>query len=127
MCNLHSLYLNQLVIKLNNKLVEWANKGQMNFNVDECSLMYIRQNNVKSRYNMSNQQLPTKDQQWKLLIIIIKDLKFQKQTKELQMYSCWFSRISGYGWYPQVYISYQRVDSHSYRDRPCRYTDRARI
>ena len=45
------------------KLAEWVNKWQMSFNVDRCSAMYIRHNNMKSNYNMSNQQLPTTDQQ----------------------------------------------------------------
>ena len=45
-----------------NKLVEWVNKWQMSFNVDKCSVMHIGQNNMKSNYNMSNQQLPTTDQ-----------------------------------------------------------------
>ena len=42
-----------------NKLVEWANKWQMSFNVDKCSVKHIGQNNMHSNYNMSNQQLPT--------------------------------------------------------------------
>ena len=45
-----------------NKLVEWANKWQMSFKVDKCSVLYIRHNNMQSNYNMSNQQLPTTDQ-----------------------------------------------------------------
>ena len=61
-----------------NKLVEWANKRQMSFNVDKCSVMHIGHNNMKSNYNMSNQQLPTTDQQQDLGIIITKDLKWQK-------------------------------------------------
>ena len=54
-----------------NKLVEWANKWQMSFNVDKCSVMHIG-HNMKSNYNMSNQQLPTTEQQWDLGIIITK-------------------------------------------------------
>ena len=65
-----------------NKLVEWANKWQMSFKVDKCSVMHIRHNNMKSNYNMSNQQLPTTDQQRDLGIIITKDLKWQKQTEK---------------------------------------------
>ena len=41
-----------------NKLVEWANKWQMNFNVD-CSVMHIGHNNMQGNYNISNQQLST--------------------------------------------------------------------
>ena len=44
-----------------NKLVEWANKWQMSFYVDKCSVMHMGQNNMQSNYNMSNQQLPTTD------------------------------------------------------------------
>ena len=38
--------------------------------------------NMQSNYNMSNQQLPTTDQQPDLGIIITKDLKWQKQTEK---------------------------------------------
>ena len=65
-----------------NKLFEWANKWQMSFNVNKCSVMHIRHNNTQSNYNMSNQQLPTTDQQQDLGIIITKDHKWQKQTEE---------------------------------------------
>ena len=44
-----------------NKLVEWANKWQMSFNVEKYSVMHIGHNDMKSNYNMSNQQLPTTD------------------------------------------------------------------
>ena len=46
-----------------NKLVEWANKWQMSFNVDKYSVMHIGHNNLHSNYNMSNQHLLTTDQQ----------------------------------------------------------------
>ena len=55
-------------------LVEWANKWQMSFNVDKCSVIHIGHNNMQSNYNMSNQQ-------WDLGIIIMKDLKWRKQRK----------------------------------------------
>ena len=55
----------------------------MNFNVDKCSVMHIRHNNMQSNYNMSNQQLLTTDQQQDLGIIITKDLKWQKQTEKI--------------------------------------------
>ena len=45
------------------KLVEWSNKWEMNFNVDKCSVMHIGHNNMQDNYDMSNQQLPTTDQQ----------------------------------------------------------------
>ena len=42
-----------------NKLVEWANKCQMSFNADKCSVMHIGHNNVQGNNNMSNQQFST--------------------------------------------------------------------
>ena len=65
-----------------NKLVEWANKWQINFNVDKCSVMHIGHNNMQGNYNMSNQQLPTTDRQRDLGIIIAKYLKWQKQSEK---------------------------------------------
>ena len=53
-----------------NKLVEWANKWQMNFDIDKCSVMHIGHNNRQSNHYMSNRQLPTTDQQRDLGIII---------------------------------------------------------
>ena len=58
-----------------NKLVEGANKWLMSFNVDKCSVMHIKHNNMKSNYNMSNQQLLTADQQRELEIITKKAFK----------------------------------------------------
>ena len=34
------------------KLVVWANKWQMSFNIDKCSVMHIGHNNMQSNYNM---------------------------------------------------------------------------
>ena len=65
-----------------NKLVHWANELQMSFNVDKCSVMHIGHNNMKSNYNMSNQQLPITDQQRDLGIIITKDLKCKNKPRK---------------------------------------------
>ena len=82
-----------------NKLVEWANNWQMTFNVDKCSVMHIGHNNMQSNYNMSNQQLPTTDQQQDLGIIITKDLKWKnkqrKATKRPTEYCHSLPAISG--------------------------------
>ena len=61
-----------------NKLVEWASKWQMSFNVEKCSVMHIGHNNMQSNYNISNQQLPTADQQRDRGIIIKNGIKWQK-------------------------------------------------
>ena len=55
----------------------------MSFNVYKCSVMHIGLNNMQSNCNMSNQQLPTTDQQRDLGIFITKDLKWQKQTEKI--------------------------------------------
>ena len=65
-----------------NKLVKWAKKWHMNFHVDKCYVLHIGHNNIQGNYNMSNQQLPTTDQQRDLGIIITNDLKWQKQTEK---------------------------------------------
>ena len=44
--------------------------------------MHIGHNSMQGNYNMSNQQLPTTDQQRDLGIIITKDFKWQKQTEK---------------------------------------------
>ena len=94
-----------------NKLVQWANEWQMNFNVDKCSVLHIGHNNVEGNYNMSNQQLPTTDQQRDLRIIITKDLKWQKQTEKRgktanRVLGCQVSGGSG----PQFQVQKQRTD-----------------
>ena len=68
----------------NNKLVEWRNKWQMNFNVDKSSVMHIGHKNMQGNYNMSNQQLPTTDQKRDLRIIITRDLVSKTNRDKLQ-------------------------------------------
>ena len=53
----------------------------MSLNEDKCSVIHIGHNNMQSNY-MSNQQLPTTDQQLDLGIRITKDLKWQKPNRE---------------------------------------------
>ena len=75
-----------------NKHVEWANKWQMGFNVDNVLWYTSDTTTMQSNYNMSNQQMPRSDQQWDLGIIITKDLMFQKQTEK----SCKTKRVLGF-------------------------------
>ena len=61
----------------------------MSSNVDKCSVLHIGHNNVQGNYNMmSNQQLPTTDQQRDLGIIITKDLKTSPKTSKQTEKSC---------------------------------------
>ena len=59
-----------------NKLVEWANMWQVNFNLDKSSVMHIGHNNMQCNNTMSNQQLPTTDQPAGSGIISTKNLKW---------------------------------------------------
>ena len=45
-----------------NKLVELANKWQINLNVDKCSVMHIGHNNMQGNYNMADLQFPKTNQ-----------------------------------------------------------------
>ena len=78
-----------------NKLVEWANKWEMSFNVDKCSVVHIGHNNMQSNYNISNQQLPTTDQQQDLGIIVTKENKQRKAAKRPTEYWDSLPAISG--------------------------------
>ena len=64
-----------------NRLVDWANIWQMNFNIDKCAVMHIGHNNIQHIYTMANQQLIATEEQCDLEITITRDLKWQKQTK----------------------------------------------
>ena len=85
----------------------------MSFNADKCSVMYIGHNNMQTNYNMSNQQLPTTDQQRDLRIVITKDLKWQKQTEK----SCKNCQQSTGVHCQQFQVQKQRID-HPIRQIP---------
>ena len=81
-----------------NKVVEWANKWKMNFNIDKYSVMNIIHNNMQGNNTISNQHLPATDQRRDLGIIITKDHKFQKQTeKSCKTADYWSSLTAIYG------------------------------
>ena len=63
-----------------NKLVEWAGKWQMNFNVEKCTVMHIGAHNRKSDYSMAEQRLTEVNQQRDLGILITDDLKWRNQV-----------------------------------------------
>ena len=76
-----------------NKLVDWANTWQMNFNIDKCAVMHIGHNNIQHNYTMANQQLTATEEQRDLGITITRDLKWQKQTEKSCMTA---NRILGF-------------------------------
>ena len=65
-----------------NRLVDWENKWQMNFNVDNCAVMYIGNNNIQRNYTMANQHLIETEEQRDLGITVTKDLMWVKQTEK---------------------------------------------
>ena len=79
----------------------------MSFNVDKCSVMNIIHNNLQNNYNMSNEQLPSTDQQRDLGIIITKHLKWQKQTEKRCKTA---NRVLGFIACPQFQIQKEITD-----------------
>ena len=72
-----------LIHEDSNELFEGANKWQTSFNVDKCYVMHIWLNNMKTNYNISNQQLPATDQQRDLGIIITKVPKWKNKQRKV--------------------------------------------
>ena len=65
-----------------NRLVDFANTWQMNFNVDKCAIMHIGHSSIQHNYTMANNLIAT-DEQCDLVITITTDLKHQKQTEKI--------------------------------------------
>jgi len=62
-----------------NKLVSWAQKWEMGFNVTKCKVMHIGNNNNKFSYEMNNKVLDTILVEKDLVIIISSDVKSSQQ------------------------------------------------
>ena len=80
------MYLNRTFLcLLSDQNIVWSFISTKHcFNVDKCSVMHIRHNNMQSNYNMSSQQLPTTDQQRDIRIIITKDQVAKTNREKLQ-------------------------------------------
>ena len=63
-----------------NRLMEWADKWQMKFNVDKCKVMHIGKQNNNFVYKMANQPLVSVKEEKDLGVIITNDLKTTKQS-----------------------------------------------
>ena len=55
------------------KLVVWANRWEMGFNVNKCRVMHIGKRNLEVKY-----QIESVDEERALGVLINKDLKFSK-------------------------------------------------
>ena len=96
-----------------NRLVDWENTWQMNFNIDKCAVMHIGQNNIQHNYTMANQQLVATEEQRDLGITITRDLKWQKQTEK----SCkTANRVLAF---IARNFDYKSTDSSSHSTNPC--------
>ena len=61
------------------KLVAWANKWEMRFNVNKCGVMHIGKRNLEYQYQMSDGWVKSIDEERDLGVVISKDLKFSRQ------------------------------------------------
>lgn len=60
----------------------WAQKWQMEFNLDKCKVMHVGFNNDHQKYYLEGQELKPVDQEKDLGVIISSDLKAGKQCQE---------------------------------------------
>ena len=62
-----------------NKIVNWSNKWQMEFNFDKCKVIHFGSRNNEHNYTMNNSVLKVVDEEIDLGITVTKNLKFSKQ------------------------------------------------
>ncbi len=65
------------------RLISWAQKWQMNFNVDKCKVLDVGSNNDRVNCSMNGVQLSKVDLEKDLGVIISNDLKPNLQCKEV--------------------------------------------
>ena len=83
-------------LKLQNdldKVVSWANKWEMEFNLDKCKVMHVGVKNVKNKYMMLGKQLNITNEERDLGIKITNNLKWTQHCIEIEN-KC--NRILGY-------------------------------
>jgi len=64
-------------------LEDWAEKWQMQFNVDKCSVVHLGRNNPGSEYKLGDKALRVSDNERDLGVIVDKNLKFSEQCKSV--------------------------------------------
>ena len=68
------------------KLLQWSEVRQMQFNVSKCKVMHIGKQKVEHEYNMKGQKLETVTEEKDLGILVTRDMKVAKQcTKALSL------------------------------------------
>ena len=66
-----------------NQLIRWAEKWQMQFNVDKCKVLHIGSNNDQTKYSLNGSELCKVNNEKDLGIIISNDLKPGKHISEV--------------------------------------------
>ena len=61
------------------KLESWAEKWQMEFNVDKCSVMHLVKNDMCADYSLFNKQIKVSEKERDLGIIVDNKLRFSEQ------------------------------------------------
>lgn len=64
------------------KLISWADKWQMEFNVSKCKVLHIGKNNSNFSYTMGDKWLDASDSERDLGVVVNNDLKVHKQCLE---------------------------------------------
>ena len=64
-------------------LEQWANKWQMQFNVDKCSVVHVGRTNPCSEYKMGDKALKSSDKERDLGVIVDKTLKFSEECNSV--------------------------------------------
>ena len=66
-----------------NKVVEWAIKWKMEFNVDKCKVMHLGYNNPRGTYNMGDRELEATEGERDLGVFIDSKLEFGKHIRTI--------------------------------------------
>ena len=64
------------------KLVEWSERWQMNFNIDKCKVLHLGNKNTKAQYTMNGTPINAVDKEKDLGVVITSDLKPGVQCAE---------------------------------------------
>ena len=61
------------------ELVAWANRWEMDFNVNKCGVMHIGKTNLEFQYQMNDGWVKSVEEERDLVVLMSKDLKISKQ------------------------------------------------
>ena len=65
------------------RVVEWAKKWKMEFNVDKCKIMHLGYNNPRGEYSMGDRKLEVTEGERDLGVLIDRELEFGKHIKAI--------------------------------------------